>query len=167
MKSRLLRTAAFSLGLIAATHTFAADVVRHKLPNSDFPIALAVEVPAGKKVIYLSGAGPDIVDKTVKPDSIAAYGDTKAQAASTLAKIEGTLKGLHLEMKDVVKMTVFLVGDPAKEGKIDFAGFMAAYTQYFGGKEHPDLPARSAVKVAGLANPGWLIEIEVIAVAPK
>jgi len=167
MKPRLLPTAAFSLGLLAATPAFAADVVRHKLPNSDFPIALAVEVPAGKEVVYLSGAGPDIVDKSAKPDSVAAFGDTKAQAANTLAKIEATLKGLHLQMKDVVKMTVFLAGDPAKEGKIDFAGFMAAYTQYFGGKEHPDLPARSTVKVAGLVNPGWLIEIEVIAVASK
>ena len=26
-------------------------------------------------------------------------------------------------MKDVVKMTVFLAGDPAKGGKLDFAGF--------------------------------------------
>ena len=164
---RTFRTAALSLALLAATQAFGADVVRHKLPDSDFPIALAVEVPAGKKVIYLSGAGPKIVDKAAKPDSVAAYGDTKTQAASTLAAIEANLKGLHLEMKDVVKMTVFLVGDPAKEGKIDFAGFMESYKVYFGGKEHPNLPARSTVKVAGLVNPGWLIEVEVVAVAPK
>jgi enamine deaminase RidA (YjgF/YER057c/UK114 family) len=63
---------------------------------------------------------------------------------------------------DVVKMLVFLVGDPANDGKMDFKGFMEAYTQYFGTPEQPNLPARSAVQVAGLAAPGALVEIEVI-----
>jgi enamine deaminase RidA (YjgF/YER057c/UK114 family) len=155
------------LALLACIPAHAADVVRHKLPGSDFPIALAVEVPAGKKVVYLSGAGPAVFDKTAKPNSLAYFGDTKQQSATTLESIAATLKGLKLDMKDVVKMTVFLVGDPAKDGNIDFAGFMDAYKVYFGGPEHPNLPARSTVKVAGLVNPGWLVEIEVIAVAPK
>jgi enamine deaminase RidA (YjgF/YER057c/UK114 family) len=163
----IARRTTLTLALLACIPAFAADVVRHKLPGSDFPIALAVEVPAGKKVVYLSGAGPAVIDKTAKPNSVASFGDTKQQSASTLADIANTLKGLKLEMKDVVKMTVFLVGDPAKEGNIDFAGFMDAYRVYFGGPEHPNLPARSTVKVAALVNPGWLVEIEVIAVAPK
>jgi enamine deaminase RidA (YjgF/YER057c/UK114 family) len=171
MKHTLARRTALTLALLATLpacwSAHAADVVRHKLPGSDFPIALAVEVPAGKKVVYLSGAGPAVIDKTAKPNTLAAFGDTKQQSASTLEAIATTLKGLKLEMKDVVKMTVFLVGDPAKDGNIDFAGFMDAYKVHFGGPEHPNLPARSTVKVAGLVNPGWLVEIEVIAVAPK
>jgi enamine deaminase RidA (YjgF/YER057c/UK114 family) len=59
-----------------------------------------------------------------------------------------------------VKMNVFLVADP-KMGKMDFTGFMAGYTQYFGTPDQPNLPARSAVQVAGLAGPGALVEIEV------
>lgn len=165
LKRHLLRSAA--LALLACTSAFAADVVRHKLPGSDFPIALAVEVPADRKVVYLSGAGPEVVDKSAKPNTVAAFGDTKQQSASTLAAIETTLKGLGLGMKDVVKMTVFLVGDPAKGGDIDFGGFMSAYRMHFGGNDHPELPARSTVKVAGLVNPGWLVEIEVVAVAPR
>ena len=58
-------------------------------------------------------------------------------------------------------MTVYLVGDPAKGGRMDFDGFMAAYTQFFGTKEQPNLPARSTVQVAGLVAPGMLVEIEV------
>lgn len=158
----LLACACFQL-----TPAMAADVVRHKLPGSDFPIALAVEVPAGKKVVYLSGAGPAVANKDAKPNSVEYFGDTKTQSASTLAAIEATLKSLKLEMKDVVKMTVFLVGDPAKAGEIDFAGFMEAYRKYYGGAANPQLPARSTVKVAGLVNPGWLIEIEVVAVPSK
>jgi enamine deaminase RidA (YjgF/YER057c/UK114 family) len=38
---------------------------------------------------------------------------------------------------------------------------MAAYTQFFGTKEQPNLPARSTVQVAGLAQAGMLVEIEV------
>ena len=47
---------------------------------------------------------------------------------------------------------------------MDFAGLMESYRQFFGTAEQPNLPARSTVKVAGLANPGWLVEIEVTAV---
>jgi enamine deaminase RidA (YjgF/YER057c/UK114 family) len=69
-------------------------------------------------------------------------------------------------MGDVVKMQVFLVGDPAKGGKMDFAGFMDGYTQYFGTEAQPNLPSRSVMQVAALAAPGFLVEIEVTAVRP-
>ncbi len=164
---RLARFSALAVASLAAAGAIGADVVRHKIPNSDFPIAMAVEVPAGRKLVFLSGGGPSIVDKAAKPDSVAAFGDTLAQTVSTLESIRTSLKSIGLEMKDVVKMQVFLVGDPARDGRIDFAGFMEGYRKYFGGKEQPNLPARSTVKVAGLVNPGWLIEIEVTAVAPE
>ncbi len=161
------RLAPICLVALCAAQAEGADVVRHKIPDSDFPIAMAVEVPAGRKIVFLSGAGPAVADRSAKPDSVAAYGDTLAQTVSTLESIRKNLALMKLEMKDVVKMQVFLVGDPAKDGRIDFAGFMDGYRRYFGGKEQPNLPARSTVKVAGLVNPGWLVEIEVTAVAPE
>jgi enamine deaminase RidA (YjgF/YER057c/UK114 family) len=45
---------------------------------------------------------------------------------------------------------------------MDFKAFMEGYTQFFGGGQ-PNLPARSVVGVAALANPGFLVEIEVVA----
>jgi len=162
MKPLLLTAMLFGLAEAAS----AAEVIRYKIPNSDFPIAQAVEIPAGQNLVFLSGAGPDIADKSADKDSPAAYGDTKAQTSSTLKKIEDNLKSMGLGMGDVVKMQVFLVGDPALGGKMDFAGLMESYRQFFGTKEQPNLPARSAMKVAGLANPGWLVEIEVTAVRP-
>ncbi|HXR64178.1 MAG TPA: RidA family protein [Rudaea sp.] len=162
MKPLLLTAMLFGLAEAAS----AAEVIRYKIPNSDFPIAQAVEIPAGQNLVFLSGAGPDIADKSADKDSPAAYGDTKAQTSSTLKKIEANLKSMGLGMGDVVKMQVFLVGDPALGGKMDFAGLMESYRQFFGTKEQPNLPARSAMKVAGLANPGWLVEIEVTAVRP-
>lgn len=144
----------------------AQDVVRHKIPNSDFPISQAVEIPAGKTTVYVSGAVPTVADEKAEKGSLAAYGDTKTQTESVLKSIEKTLAGLDLKMGDVVKMQVFLVGDPAKGGKMDFGGFMEGYTQFFGTKEQPNLPTRSVFQVAGLAAPGFLVEIEVTAVRP-
>jgi len=154
--------------LLAATTTpaLAADVVRHKIPNSTFPISAAVEIPAGKTLVFLSGVVPPVSDANVPKDSPQAYGDTKTQTVGVLTSIEKQLKGMGLSMGDVVKMQVFLVGDPAKGGKMDFAGFMAGYTQFFGTAAQPNLPSRSAMQVAALASPNFLVEIEVTAVRP-
>lgn len=139
-----------------------ADIVRHKIPNSDFPIALAVTIPPTATIHFISGQVPAVVNKDVPGDAIEAFGDTKTQSETVLKKIKEILQGMKLEMSDVVKMQVFLVGDPAKGGKADTKGFMEAYTQYFGGSQ-PNLPARAVVQVAALSNPGWLVEIEVVA----
>ena len=140
----------------------AADIVRHKIPNSDFPIALAVTIPPTATIHFISGQVPAVVNKEAAGDSLAAFGDTKTQTETVLKKIKEILEGMKLQMSDVVKMQVFLVGDPAKGGKADTKGFMEGYPQYFGGAQ-PNLPARAVVQVAGLSNPGWLVEIEVVA----
>lgn len=156
-----------SLLLVSPLAVMAKDVIRHKLPNgSNFPISAAVEVPAGRTTVYLSGMVPPVVDAKAARGSIAAYGDTRTQTVGALTSIEVELASLHLTMGDVVKMQVFLVGDPARDGKMDFAGFMQGYTRFFGTKAQPNLPVRSAVQVAALANPGFLVEIEVTAVRP-
>lgn len=158
--------AALAAVLMSATAAPASDVVRHKIPNSDFPISQAVEVASGKTTVYLSGAVPDVADRAADKATVAAYGDTKTQTESVLRSIEKTLAGLNLTLGDVVKMQVFLVGDPAKGGRMDFAGFMDGYTRFFGTTAQPNLPSRSVVQVAGLASPGFLVEIEVAAVRP-
>jgi enamine deaminase RidA (YjgF/YER057c/UK114 family) len=137
-------------------------IVRHKIPNSDFPIAQAVTLPPGTTIHFISGQVPPAVDKSADPNSLAAYGDTQTQTTGVLTRIQDILKGMGLTMGDVVKMQVFLVGDPARNGKADVAGFMQGYTRFFGGAQ-PNLPARVVVQVAALSNPGWLVEIEVVA----
>jgi len=146
----------------AAPKAAAADIVRYKIPGSDFPIALAVTVPSTATIHFVSGQVPAIADAGAAPDSLAAFGDTRTQSESVLKKIKEVLESMKLDMTDVVKMTVYLVGDPAKGGKADTKGFMEAYTQHFGGAQ-TKLPARAVVQVAALSNPGWLVEIEVVA----
>ena len=144
----------------------AQDVIRHRTPGSNFPIAAAVEVPAGKTLVYVSGMVPRVTNEQAPRNSIASFGDTRAQTVSVLQAIDQALQRMNLSMKDVAKMQVFLVADPAKENRMDFAGFMDGYTQFFGTAEQPNLPSRSVMAVAGLVNPGWLVEIEVTAVRP-
>src|SRR6202046_993527 len=136
--------------------------VKHLQPNEKSPIASGVW--AGD-TLYLSGqlASP-VTPADAAKGTPAVYGDTKTQALSALNKIQGLLQAQGLDMKDVVKMTVFLAGDPATDNKVGFAGVQAAYTQFFGTKDQPNKPARSAMQVAALALPGALIEIEVVAV---
>jgi enamine deaminase RidA (YjgF/YER057c/UK114 family) len=145
-------------------HSSAEAILRHPIPNSDFPIARAVEVPPNVTLVYVSGQVPSVVNEEAAADTIEAFGDTQTQTRSVLEKIQTTLNDLDLTLADVVKMQVFLVGDPNLENRLDFAGFMEGYQQFFGTAAQPNLPARSVMQVAGLANPGWLVEIEVVAV---
>ena len=147
--------------LVGGLETARAEIVRHPIPNSTFPIAQAVQVTGNATTYYVSGQVPTIVNKDADPASAQAYGDTKTQTVGVLNKIKGILDGLGLSMGDVVKMQVFLVHNAA--APMDFKAFMEGYTQFFGGSQ-PNLPARSVVGVAALANPGFLVEIEVIAV---
>jgi enamine deaminase RidA (YjgF/YER057c/UK114 family) len=160
-KARASAAIITALSAIAAVSANAADIVRHPLVGSNFPIARAVEIPAGFKLIFHSGFTPTPANPQAKEGTPEYWGDTKTQAVSTFKRMQESLKDMGLGFGDVVKMNVFLVGDPAT-GKMDFKGFMDAYTQFFGTPEQPNLPARSAVQVAGLAAPGVLVEVEVV-----
>ncbi|KFL89436.1 TdcF protein [Acetobacter malorum] len=164
-KSLIPAAALTALAAFPALAHAEGGVIRHG--EGKFPISTAVEVPPGATTIYLSGMGAPVQDKTAPPKSLEAYGDTRAQTLASLQRIEGELKKLNLTMGDVVQMHIYMVADPRTK-QLDFDGMMKAYTQYFGTEKQPNLPVRSAFAVAQLANPGWLIEIEVTAVrAPK
>ncbi len=165
------RAGAFSAfgALSVCASVQAADIVRHPLGGgSTFPIARAIEVPAGSSLIFHSGTTPAPADPRAPQGSAEYWGDTKTQTLSVFKRIEESLTSLGLGFGDVVSMTVYLVGDPAREGRMDFAGMMEAYSQHFGTPTQPNLPTRSTVQVAALASPGMLVEIEVtLARAPK
>jgi enamine deaminase RidA (YjgF/YER057c/UK114 family) len=159
MKLRALWLAALSACMFGnGAH---GEVVRHPIPNSSFPIAQSVQVGGNATTYYVSGQVPPVLNKDADPSAVAAYGDTKTQTVGVLNRIKGILEGLGLSMGDVLKMQVFLVHSTS--APMDFKAFMEGYTQFFGGSQ-PNLPARSVLGVASLANPGFLVEIEVIAV---
>ncbi len=159
-----LRNAVMGIAVLAISCVAYSQVTVKHIQTDKSPIAIGVW--AGD-TYYLSGqlASP-IAPADEAKGTPAEYGDTKTQAASVFAKIQKALQDQGLDMKDVVKMTVFLGPDP-KTGKLDFAGMQSEYVKYFGTKEQPNKPARSAFQVAALAAPWALLEIEVIAVKGK
>jgi 2-iminobutanoate/2-iminopropanoate deaminase len=171
MITRSAALTAISFATIAAVSRAApagaAEI--NRIANPPPAIILAgVVIPAGAETLLLSGQLASPVDPSKPADSIAAYGDTRTQTISTFTKIKAALARANYTLQDIVKLTVFVTGDPKLGGKMDFAGFNEGYRQFFGTAENPNLVARSTVQVAALAGPYYLIEIEAIAAkAPK
>lgn len=149
------------MGLLAGTTAGADGIVRRQ--QGAFPIATTVSVPAGAELVFVSGTLADPVKPDAPAGSIERLGDTETQTASVLAKLAKALESAGLGIGDVVKMNVFMVGDPALGGRMDFDGLMRAYSKYFGTDAQKNLPTRTTVQVAALPLPGALVEIEVVA----
>ncbi len=150
--------------MVAGVAGHAQVMVKHIQPNEKSPIATAVW--AGD-TLYVSGTLADpVTPADAAKGTPADYGDTKTQTFSILTKVQKILQSQGLDMKDVVKVTVFLAADP-KLGKIDFPGLQESFTKFFGTTKQPNKPARSAFQVANLVGPGYLLEIEMIAVKGK
>ena len=156
--------AALPLAVAAATPA-AAEVVHIGAPTS--AISSAVSVSADHDILYVSGITPPALNPDAPAGTVAEFGDTKTQTIGIMKRIEGILKEQGLTMGDVVMMRVYLVGDPDKGGKMDFAGMMEGYKMYFGTPEQPNKPARVTMQVAALVAPKMLAEIEVQAAKPK
>jgi enamine deaminase RidA (YjgF/YER057c/UK114 family) len=123
--------------------------------NANLPISAAVW--AGD-TLYVSGwLDPDLKTHT----------DTTSQTVGTIKDLQKFLESQKLTLSDVVMMHVYLGGDPAKDGKMDFAGMMAGYTQFFGTKDQPNTPSRTTLQVVlPAAARGALVEIDLVAARP-
>jgi 2-iminobutanoate/2-iminopropanoate deaminase len=144
----------------------AQTVTKH--PSTPAGLILqSVTVKPGATTLYLSGqlAAPLDPAKKIPPAQLtmADLGDTKTQTLSVLAKIKTILAEHGFAMSDIIKLTVFVAGDPKLGGKMDFAGMNDGFKTYFGTTENPTTVARSTVQVAALAGPACLVEIEAVA----
>lgn len=151
------------LTLQLAAPVQAQEIKRAGVPGSTFPISTTVSVPANSRLTFVSGNLADVANPEAPKGSIEAYGDTQTQTVSIIKKIETLLAADGMTLGDVVKVNVFMVGDPKLDGKMDFAGLNAAYSQYFGSTAQPNKPVRTALQVAALPMPGGLVEIEMTA----
>jgi enamine deaminase RidA (YjgF/YER057c/UK114 family) len=161
MRQQLLLAGLVSI-VSSANPAQAHDIIRHATPTA--PTASSVQVPAGSDLLFMSGVLADAADPTAPAGTFERFGDTEAQARSVLGKIDSQLRAAGFVMKDVVKMNVYVVGDPRKDGTMDIEGLMKAYLQFFGvAIRGESLPARTIVQVAGLPVPGALVAIEAVA----
>jgi 2-iminobutanoate/2-iminopropanoate deaminase len=166
MRSALIGVlASSSVFVVACTHGSREEIVRH--PTTPPGIILsAVTLPPGVETLMISGQVPSPITPGVTQGP-EAFGDTETQAISVFRKIETVLEDRGWSLRDVVKLQVFLVGDPRLDGRMDFSGFNAAYRRYFGAGGNENLVARTTMQISGLANPGFLVEIEATAARVK
>jgi 2-iminobutanoate/2-iminopropanoate deaminase len=109
----------------------------------------AVEIPAGKRLLFVSGQigiAPDGTARTGFPD----------QCEQAMDNVEALLSEAAMAKADIVKITYFLtqVEDQPDLGKIRRRRWADA-----------EPPAVTTIVVLALARPEYLIEIEVIAAA--
>jgi enamine deaminase RidA (YjgF/YER057c/UK114 family) len=124
------------------------------------PWSESVEIPAGARLLYVSGQVPPTIDPGAPIEARAAYGDMETQTRGVLTRLEAKLANAGYVMADLVKLQCFLVGEARCGGRPDLEGFGRAWRAVFG---HADLPARSRIEVVRLMNPAWLVEIEAVA----
>jgi enamine deaminase RidA (YjgF/YER057c/UK114 family) len=149
-------------GVLIAPLTASAQTQKDiPLPASQNPTNAALPISAAVwagNTLYVSGW----LDPDMKTDT-----DTKSQTVGIFEDIKKLLESQHLTLSDVVMIHVYLGNNPATDGKPDFSGLMAGYTQFFGTKDQPNKPARTTVQVVlPSASRGALIEVDLIAVRP-
>ncbi|MGY4155474.1 enamine deaminase RidA (YjgF/YER057c/UK114 family) [Bradyrhizobium sp. USDA 4461] len=112
-----------------------------------------VVVASGKRTVYT--AGQVSIDET---GALIGRGDLTAQATRAMTNVGRALAAAGAQYKHVVKTVTYVV-DYRPEHRIIID---IARKPFFANLTHP--PASTLVGVTALAMPGWLVEIEAIAV---
>ncbi len=117
-------------------------------PNQSLDNDLCQAVVAGD-TIYLRGqVGTDF------DGNLVGGGDPAAQAEQAMINVAQLLDECESSLRDIVKITIYLVDPRHRE----------AVYQVVGRHLKGVFPVSTGVVVAGLAQPEWLMEIDVIAV---
>jgi 2-iminobutanoate/2-iminopropanoate deaminase len=159
MPKLALATLALALCTPTAALAQGSPGIERTVSSPTATISGSASVPAGSRIVFISGTTPSPLDPAV-PENL---GDTRQQTLSVLTKIKTQLEALGMGMGDVVKMTVFLVGVPENEGRMDSAAMNEVFRTFFGTAEQPNRPTRSTIQVAALGRPTMYVEIEAIA----
>lgn len=114
----------------------------------------AVVVSGNVKTVYVGGQ-----NAVNGAGEVVGKGDLRAQTEQSLSNVQVALAAGGAALEHVVKWTIFIV-----QGQSIGPGF-EAYQRVWGDRPNP--PLVTAVFVAGLANPDFLIEIEAVAIVPE
>jgi 2-iminobutanoate/2-iminopropanoate deaminase len=109
----------------------------------------AVEVPAGQRLVLVSGQLGIAADETI-PD------DAEAQADLCFANIAAILEGAGMTLANVVRINAFVTH------RDHLASYMRSRDRHVG--DPP--PASTLMIVSGFAREAFKVEVEVIAAAP-
>jgi len=115
-------------------------------PNAYSQLAI---VPAGRRLVFISGQGGDNPDGSFSPDFA-------TQAASAFRNVGIAVEAAGAKLTDVAKITVLVVDHDMQRLKL----MQAAQRNLFGAHH----PAATLIPVPCLALPDMLIEVEAVAV---
>ncbi len=117
--------------------------------------ARGVTVSAGAPMYFTSGSGA----------GANAPADMRGQALLALEKLKQSVAAAGFTPQDMVFVRACLA--PGADGKVDYAGWNEAWTEFFKTSGNTRNPARTTLGVPTLGRPGILIgEIECVCVAP-
>lgn len=110
--------------------------------------AHGVETRAGARMLHVSGQVGE------SPEGALAA-DFAGQCRQALLNLDSILREARMSLRDIVKMTFFLVR------REDMSTLVAVRKEMLNGVR----PAVTTLFVSGLVSPAWLIEIEAVACA--
>lgn len=128
--------------------------VQHLNPNGMYqsPVfSQGIILPAGARILLIGGQNG--VDTN---GQIVGKGDVVKQTEQALINLQKVLAAAGAGLEDLVKMTIIMQQD------IDLGAAFGAWMAVWGKRTNP--PTVTGFRVAGLANPDFLIEIEAQAV---
>ena len=133
----------------------AARVVRTDPPtlfrSPAYSNAVGVDLPPGRLVFVAGQVARDSAGRLV------GAGDVGAQTAAVFENLRRALAANGAGLDDLLKVTIFVTDVRA------LAAIAAVRQRYL----REALPASTLVEVSRLADPGWLVEIEAVAWAPR
>lgn len=118
----------------------------YKTPNYSHAVAVT-----GGRTIYVSG---EVAQD--KNGNLVGAGDFRAQATQALENVRLALEAAGGSVKDIIKITTFMTNMD------DLTTYREVRRQFF--KDMPAMPASTTVQVSRLFQPGYLLEVEVVAV---
>ena len=113
-----------------------------------------VTVQGSVKTVYVGGQ--DAVDAS---GALVGKGDITAQVGQVLKNVEAALEAAGAGLEHVIKWNVYLV--QGQQLQAAFGAFQQAWSR----RSNP--PAITVLFVAGLANPDFLVEMDLVAVVPE
>ncbi|MCA9955479.1 MAG: RidA family protein [Ardenticatenaceae bacterium] len=108
----------------------------------------AVRIPGGSDMLYISGQGP----QNERGETVG-VGDMTAQAEQVFHNLATILAAHGATFANVVKATIYLT-DVSR-----LAEFNAVRARFYGAAK----PASALLGVTALVDPGWLVEVELVA----
>ncbi len=111
----------------------------------------AILIPAGARTLLIGGQNAVGAD-----GQVVGKGDLGAQAKEALDNLQLCLAAAGATLEQLVQVKIYLAGD------VDLRPGFGAWMAVWGDRPNP--PVVTGIRVHGLANPDYLVEIEAMAV---